>query len=78
MNRLLIAPLLVVVALAACAETRPHSRSGGGQKIAIRQISNKSQQFGLESTFSAALLDEFLRDGANKRTDFSCLICRVA
>src|SRR5271170_2817455 len=36
----------------------PHIR-----KIAVRNVVNKTQQFGLEDKLTLAIIDEFLRDG---------------
>ena len=62
--------LAAAVLMAACVEEpgmgpRPTARHapGGGPKLAVRQIANKSQQFGLEDTLATAVRDEFLRDG---------------
>ncbi len=41
----------------------PLHPSAGGPKIAVRQIVNKSQQFGLEDALASAVRDEFLHDG---------------
>jgi hypothetical protein len=63
-------PLAAAVLMGACIdESGARPRSAGrsaqstGQKLAIRQIANKSQQYGLEDALIAALRDEFLRDG---------------
>jgi hypothetical protein len=66
MRRILAA--LTAVALAACggmptrARRSPHPLPDDIQKLAIRNIVNKTQQFGLEDALSLALRDEFLRD----------------
>ena len=65
-----IFPLLAAAfLLTACVDepgtsspTARHAPSAG-QKLAVRAISNKSQQFGLEDTLALAVRDEFLRDG---------------
>ena len=62
--------LLALACMAGCVDepgmgSRPAAShpTSGGPKLAIRKISNKSQQFGLEDSLATSLRDEFLRDG---------------
>jgi len=62
------APLLALVALAACGgpevgyRPAPQLLPSNIQKLAIRPIVNKTQQFGLEDKLALRIRDEFLRD----------------
>lgn len=61
-------PALAAVLLAACGTDvayRPKSTllPANIQKLALRPIVNKSQQFGLEDKLALRVRDEFLRDG---------------
>lgn len=59
---------LIAVALAACGgpeigyKPAPQLLPSNIQKLAIRPIVNKTQQFGLEDKLALAVRDEFLRD----------------
>ena len=60
----LTALLFATVMLLGCADgpaTRSHPRTG--RTVAVRTISNKTQQFGLEDALASSVRDEFLRDG---------------
>jgi uncharacterized protein YceK len=49
--------------LSGCASLAEPTHPSTGRKVAVRQIVNKSQQFGLEDALVGAVRDEFLRDG---------------
>jgi len=61
--------LLSIVSLAACSPSEmryqpaPQLLPTHIKTIAIRPISNKTQQFGLEDKLTLRVVDEFLRDG---------------
>ncbi|MBI4371640.1 MAG: LptE family protein [Elusimicrobia bacterium] len=62
-------PLLLTTLLAACGgpdvayTPAPQLLPHGIQKLALRPVANKTQQFGLEDKLALAVRDEFLRDG---------------
>lgn len=62
--------LLAVLALSACGagpevayRPAPQILPSNIQKISVRLVENKTQQFGLEDKFTLRIRDEFLRDG---------------
>lgn len=61
--------LLAAAALAACSgpeigyRPAPQILPSNIQRLALRPVVNKTQQFGLEDKFLLAVRDEFLRDG---------------
>ena len=59
----LLAAAAALAVLSGCASLAEPSHTSTGRKIAVRQIANKSQQFGLEDTLVGAVRDEFLHDG---------------
>ncbi len=68
MNKLKIAPLMLIVLAAACGtdvayKPTPQLLPLHVRRLALRPILNKTQQFGLEDKLALRVRDEFLRDG---------------
>ena len=68
MNRLRLLPLALIALAAACGtdiayKPTPQILPQHVQRLALRPIVNKTQQFGLEDKLSLRVRDEFLRDG---------------
>ncbi len=68
MNKLKIASLALIALAAACGtdvayKPTPQLLPQHVQRLALRPIVNKTQQFGLEDKLSLRVRDEFLRDG---------------
>ena len=69
MNKKILAPLALAAALAACGggpdvgyRPAPQLLPSNIQKLAIRPIINKTQQFGLEDKLALAVRNQFLSD----------------
>jgi hypothetical protein len=68
MNKSKLLPLALIVLSCACGTDVAYKPAGlllpqHVQRLAIRPIVNKTQQFGLEDKLSLRVRDEFLRDG---------------
>ncbi len=68
MNKLRLLPLALIALAAACGSDVAYKPTAQilpqhVQRLALRPIANKTQQFGLEDKLSLRVRDEFLRDG---------------